>query len=54
MKGTALPSQTAFFDTLTRTNISDDDYIRALDAWQMMGCTNFGEYMMSKCEARVL
>ena len=48
MEATSLPAIDEFYDVLSRTSISDEDYARAKDAWEVMGCASFGEYMMSK------
>ena len=41
---TELPPQTAFFDNLTQTHLSDDDYCLAQRAWLEFNCVTFGDY----------
>jgi len=45
---TSLPPQEAFFDTLSRTPLSNEDYARAQEAWEGMRCTIFQDYMEGK------
>jgi hypothetical protein len=45
----SLPNREAFYDCLSQSTISEVDYNRAQDAWSLMECKTFGEYMMSKC-----
>jgi hypothetical protein len=48
MVATSLPPIEDFFDTLTKSALSQTDYARAQEAWTMMGCSTFGEYMLSR------
>jgi hypothetical protein len=45
---TSLPPQEAFFDTLSRTPLSNEDYTQAQEAWEGMRCTTFQDYMEGK------
>ena len=44
LMSTHLPPQTAFFDDLTQTPLSNDDYALSQRAWTEFGCHNFGNY----------
>jgi hypothetical protein len=54
MTDTSLPPIDAFHDALTNTPLSEEDYRRAQDAWNAMGCLTFGDYMMSKLMTNLL
>jgi len=41
---TRLPSKEMFYNTLTETDITDDDYDRARDAWTAFGCKTMRDY----------
>ena len=43
-KETKLPIKEKFYSTLNDTNISDEDYKRALEIWDKFNCKNLGEY----------
>ncbi len=40
-----LPAASYFYDELTKSDISTDDYERAKSAWEEMECRNFGDYV---------
>jgi uncharacterized C2H2 Zn-finger protein len=42
-----LPPKDAFFDTLSQSHISDDDYSRAQEAWRVFGCRTLEDYMLA-------
>ena len=42
---TELPPQSAFFNELTQTALSAEDYELAQKSWREFGCTTMGEYM---------
>jgi hypothetical protein len=44
----SLPPREAFFDILTRTNVSEEDYGRAEEAWSALGCKTLCDYMEGK------
>ena len=41
---TQLPNKDAFYNRLTRTNISNEDYEHAKNVWEKCKCKNFGDY----------
>ncbi|XP_075229945.1 uncharacterized protein LOC142329342 [Lycorma delicatula] len=41
---TQLPPQTAFYSTLRRENITDDDYVHAQNVWESFDCNTLGDY----------
>ena len=41
---TKLPNKEKFYSSLNDTNVSDDDYKRALEIWDKFNCKNLGEY----------
>ena len=41
---TKLPSKEEFYDNLNKEHISDADYRRANDVWNLFECRNLGEY----------
>lgn len=41
---TKLPPKTDFFDNLTNEDISDSDYKRAKDTWELFNCKNLKDY----------
>jgi hypothetical protein len=43
----SLPSIDDFFDILTKSPLSEEDYNRAQEAWKVMGCLTFSDYMMN-------
>ena len=43
-KETKLPNKEKFYSSLNDTNLSDDDYKRALEIWDKFNCKNLGEY----------
>ncbi|XP_050677400.1 uncharacterized protein LOC126974058 isoform X2 [Leptidea sinapis] len=44
LKLSALPSRDKFYNTLTDTHISDEDYEHAKDVWQHFHCQNMSDY----------
>ena len=53
LKETCLPPKEAFASKLKGTEISDEDYQRALETWNKFGCKTLGDYMRIYCEADV-
>ena len=43
-KETKLPKKEKFYSSLNNTNITDEDYKRALEIWDKFNCKNLGEY----------
>ena len=43
-KETKLPNKEKFYSSLNNTNITDEDYKRALEIWDKFNCKNLGEY----------
>ena len=43
-KETKLPNKEKFYSSLNDTNITDEDYKRALEIWDKFNCKNLGEY----------
>lgn len=41
---TTLPSKDDFYDILSDSHISDDEYLRAKNTWNTFQCTSLGEY----------
>ena len=41
---TKLPNKEKFYSSLNDTNITDEDYKRALEIWDKFNCKNLGEY----------
>lgn len=41
---TNLPDKSKFYNTLTNSDITDEDYARAKDVWDAFDCKNLGEY----------
>ena len=39
-----LPPMEAFYSALTESDISNDDYLHALNVWNSLGCLNLGDY----------
>jgi hypothetical protein len=39
-----LPLKEAFYSRLTEEGISDDEYHRALEVWEALGCQTFKDY----------
>lgn len=46
----ALPSQSDFFNTLTKSECCDEDYERAKQAWREFQANNLGDYMLAYLE----
>lgn len=44
LEDTKLPEKNAFYDSLKREEIKDEDYERACKVWDMFGCRTLGEY----------
>ncbi|KAK4885978.1 hypothetical protein RN001_002249 [Aquatica leii] len=44
LKETRLPSYNEFYDQLRDSNISENDYTRANEVWNLFECKNLGEY----------
>ena len=43
-KETKLPNKEKFYSSLNNTNITDEDYKRALEIWDKFNCKNLGDY----------
>ena len=42
---THLPNKEAFYDELTNSHISDNDYARAIETWEAFDCHTIEDYM---------
>ena len=47
LEETTLPPREAFRNSLTGELISEEDYKTALEAWDLLDCKTFGEYMLN-------
>lgn len=45
LRETSLPSQQSFFNSLTKTSTSDDDYQHAKQVWNSTNCTTMTDYV---------
>ena len=43
---TCIPPKSTFFNDLTKTEITDENYQRAIDCFTRLGCTNMYEYLL--------